>query len=154
MEAMQLSRVLVLGLGSLGVEIGKSSPSSVLPVDRSLICFLFKSAAKDVCLAGVRSVTLYDPGLVEIRDLGSNCFLRDDDVGKPRAQAVVDRLRELNRYVPVDVLEAEELTPEILSRFKVVVATDATLTQQLAIDDYTHAHGIRFISADVRGLFG
>lgn len=107
-----------------------------------------------MCLAGVKSVTLYDPAPVRIEDLGTQFFLREDDLGKPRDQATVDRLRELNRYVPVDVLQAEQLSPEVLSRYQVVVTTDATKTQELAINDYTHAHSIHFVSADVRGLFG
>lgn len=110
--------------------------------------------AKNVCLAGVRSVTLFDPAPVEVADLGTQFFLRDGDIGQPRDQACVDRLRELNRYVPVDVLQAQELSPDVLSRFQVVVVTDALLSQQLTINDYTHTHGVHFISADVRGLFG
>jgi hypothetical protein len=35
----------------------------------------------------------------------------------------------------------------------VVVLTNTTVTQQLEINDYTHSAGIKFISADVRGLF-
>jgi ubiquitin-activating enzyme E1 len=91
---------------------------------------------------------------VQIGDLGTQFFLRESDVGKPRDKSTVDRLRELNRYVPVDVLETESLSPEVLARFQVVVITDATHTTQLEINDYTHTHGVHFISADVRGLFG
>lgn len=41
-----------------------------------------------------------------------------------------------------------------LTAAQVVVLTDAGLARQLEIDDFTHANGIQFISADVRGLFG
>jgi ubiquitin-activating enzyme E1 len=52
------------------------------------------------------------------------------------------------------VLEAKQLDQATLSKFQVVVLTDASLEQQLEVNDYTHANGINFIAADVRGLFG
>jgi ubiquitin-activating enzyme E1 len=141
---MQTADVLIVGLKGLGVEI-----------------------AKNICLAGVKSVTLHDPAPTEIADLGTQFFLRESDIGQPRDQSTLPRIRELNQYVPVNVLSSSGkgegsssgstsniLSNEVLSRFKVVVLTDTTLTQQLQINDYTHANGIHFIAADVRGLFG
>lgn len=110
--------------------------------------------AKNVCLAGVKSVTLHDPAATAVSDLGTQFFLRDSDIGQPRDQATLPRIRELNRYVPVDVLGAKELTHEALSRFQVVVLTETSYSQQLVANDYTHANDIKFIAADVRGLFG
>lgn len=130
MKRMAASNVLVIGLKGLGVEI-----------------------AKDVCLAGVKSVTLHDPSPVTTADLGTQFFLRETDFGRPRDESTLPRIRELNRYVPVDVL-GQELTNDVLSRFQVVVMTEATLSQQLQTNDFTHANGIHFIATDVRGLFG
>lgn len=79
----------------------------------------YTHTAKNICLAGVKSVTLYDPAPVELHDLGTQFFLRPEDVGKPRAQATAPRLAELNAYVPVRVLEEPSLTPEVLARFQV-----------------------------------
>ncbi len=139
--------------------------------------------AKNVALAGVKSVTLYDPAPVAIQDLSSQFFLRPTDVdgGKSRAEATAPRLAELNTYVPIRVLEEAELSKEVLARFqvsigagidrlrpmlgasmltilsphtKVVVLTDVPLSRQLEINDLTHGSGTHFISADVRGLFG
>jgi len=42
--------------------------------------------AKNTCLAGVHTMTLFDPTPTELRDLGSNFFLTEADVGNPRAQ--------------------------------------------------------------------
>ncbi|KAJ3412956.1 hypothetical protein HDV05_008671 [Chytridiales sp. JEL 0842] len=130
MLAMSQSNVLIVGLKGLGVEI-----------------------AKNVILAGVKSVTLYDVAPVEIADLSSQFFLHAEDIGKPRAQCCYSRLAELNNYVPVSVLEGA-LNEEALARFQVVVVTDTPLEQQLKINDFTHKHGIKFIAADSRGLFG
>ncbi|TPX71107.1 hypothetical protein SpCBS45565_g01260 [Spizellomyces sp. 'palustris'] len=130
MKKMSTSNVLIIGLKGLGVEI-----------------------AKNVILAGVKSVTLYDPNPVQIADLASQFFLYNEDVGKPRAQVTSPRLAELNSYVPVSVLEGD-LTEEVLSNYQVVVCANTPLEKQLFINEITHKRGAAFIAADVRGLFG
>lgn len=74
-------------------------------------------AAKNVILAGVKAVALYDPSLVDIKDLGSQFYLTPDDVGKPTAAACKDRLQELNKAVQVLVLES--LPNETLANYQV-----------------------------------
>lgn len=97
MRRMALSNVLVVGLRGLGVEI-----------------------AKNICLAGVKSVTLFDPHTVKIEDLSTQFFLRPEDVGnKSRAEATAPRLAELNTYVPVRVLDEPALSKDVLSKFQV-----------------------------------
>ncbi|KAJ3070096.1 hypothetical protein HDU98_006858 [Podochytrium sp. JEL0797] len=130
MMAMSVSNVLIVGLKGLGVEI-----------------------AKNVILAGVKSVTLHDNGITEVSDLSSQFYLHMSDIGKPRAQATVHRLAELNSYVPVSVLDAE-LTEAELKKYQVVVLTDASLAEQHRVNEITHRNGIKFIAADMRGLFG
>jgi len=83
MKRMGASNVLVVGLKGLGVEI-----------------------AKNIALAGVKSLTLYDPAPAAIADLSSQFFLRPDDVGKPRDQVTVPRVAELNAYTPVQIHES------------------------------------------------
>jgi ubiquitin-activating enzyme E1 len=78
MKRMGASNVLIVGLKGLGVEI-----------------------AKNIALAGVKSLTLYDPSPVEISDLSSQFFLTPADVGKPRDEVTVPRVAELNAYTPV-----------------------------------------------------
>lgn len=64
--------------------------------------------AKNVILAGVRSVTLHDDRPSTAEDLSSQ-FCIDEEAamkkGIPRARASVDYLRELNPYVDVRLLE-------------------------------------------------
>ena len=134
MKQMSSSNVLIVGALGLGAEI-----------------------AKNIALAGVKSVTLYDPNPVMISDLSSQFFLRKEDVGKPgvtRASATASRLAELNSYVPIKVLDVPSLDKETLQSFKVVVMTHALLSEQLRVNDMTHDSGTHFLSADVRGLFG
>ncbi|KAI0265111.1 ubiquitin activating enzyme [Gloeopeniophorella convolvens] len=134
MKRMAASNVLIVGLDGLGVEI-----------------------AKNIILAGVKSVTVYDPEPVRIQDLSSQFFLREDDVGKPRADAAAPRLAELNTYVPVRNLggnAGQPITVDLVKGFQVVVLVNQSLQKQLEINDWTHQNGIHFISAETRGLFG
>jgi len=132
MKKMATSNILIVGMKGLGVEI-----------------------AKNVALAGVKSVTIYDPNPVEIADLGTQFFLREDDVGKPRASVTAPRLAELNSYVPVKILEGSgEITSDMVAPYQVVVLTNATIAKQVEIDEFCRGKGIYFIAADVRGLFG
>lgn len=131
MLKMQHSNVLIVGLKGLGVEI-----------------------AKNVALAGVKSLTLYDPTPVSIQDLSTQFFLSENDVGQPRDAVSQRKLAELNSYVPVKVLESLKEVSE-LAQFQVVVVTDTiSLEEKVRLNEYTHAHGIGFISTETRGLFG
>ncbi|KAI0638099.1 ubiquitin activating enzyme [Trametes polyzona] len=134
MKRMAASNVLIVGLKGLGAEI-----------------------AKNVVLAGVKSVTLYDPEPVQIADLSSQFFLRQEDVGKSRAEATLPRLAELNAYVPVRNLggqPGQQISVDLIKGFQVVVLCGVPLKKQLEINDWTHENGVNFISADTRGLFG
>ncbi|CAN3360773.1 ubiquitin-activating enzyme E1 1 [Diutina catenulata] len=131
MLKMQAANVLVVGLKGLGVEI-----------------------AKNVALAGVKSLDLYDPSTVSVGDLSAQFFLSEDDVGSTtRAAATRPRLAELNAYVPIG--EAPDLSEETLGRYKCVVITEGvSLAEAVRINRFTHAKNIGFIYAATRGLFG
>uniref|UniRef100_A0A672PUU7 E1 ubiquitin-activating enzyme n=1 Tax=Sinocyclocheilus grahami TaxID=75366 RepID=A0A672PUU7_SINGR len=130
MKRMQSSNVLISGLRGLGVEI-----------------------AKNVILGGVKSVTLHDQGVAEWKDLSSQFYLREEDLGKNRAEVSQPRLAELNSYVPVTAFTGT-LTNEYLTKFQVVVLTNSSLDEQICIGDFCHSNGIKLIVADTRGLFG
>src|SRR5438270_9566397 len=66
MKRMGSSNVLIVGLRGLGVEI-----------------------AKNIALAGVKSLTLFDPKPATLADLSSQFFLHPEDVGQPRAAVTV-----------------------------------------------------------------
>lgn len=83
--------------------------------DITELCFLI--AAKNLILAGVKSVTLHDEGNVELWDLSSNFIFTEEDVGKNRALASVQKLQELNNTVIISTL-TDALTKEQLSNFQ------------------------------------
>ena len=75
-------------------------------------------AAKNLILAGVKSVTLHDESVVELWDLSSNFVFSEGDIGKNRADASVNKLQDLNNAVAVSSLTTG-LTKEQLSGFEV-----------------------------------
>ncbi|KAK1323715.1 Ubiquitin-activating enzyme E1 1 [Acorus calamus] len=119
------------------------------------LLILLISAAKNLVLAGVKSVTLHDEGAVELWDLCGNFFFSEEDVGKNRALACVQKLQELNNAVVISVLMSK-LSKEQLSDYQAVVFTDLTLEEAIKYNDYCHNHQppISFIKSEVRGLFG
>ena len=133
MKRMSTSNVLIVGLKGLGVEI-----------------------AKNIALAGVKSLTLFDPAPATLSDLSSQFFLHPEDVGKPRARVTAPRVAELNAYTPVSLHPATSLTSDLqqLRQYQVVVLTSTLLEDQLEISDYCHQHGIFVIVVDTFGLFG
>ena len=133
MKRMGSSNVLIVGLRGLGVEI-----------------------AKNIALAGVKSLTLYDPKPAAISDLSSQFFLHPEDVGKPRAKVTVPRVSELNPYTPVQLHPSDNITDDLsaLKSYQVVVLTDTSLKDQLKIAEYCHANGIYIVITDTFGLFG
>jgi ubiquitin-activating enzyme E1 len=77
---------------------------------------LLNSAAKNVILAGVKGVTLYDPSPVEVKDLGAQFYLSSEDVGRPTAASCKERLQELNKAVAVAVLD--HVSEQVLAEFQ------------------------------------
>lgn len=133
MKRMSASHVLIVGMRGLGVEI-----------------------AKNIALAGVKSLTLFDPEPATLSDLSSQFFLHPEDVGKPRAEVTAPRVAELNAYTPVTVHPSKSLSEDVnqLSQYQVVVLTGTSLKDQLDISEYCHQNGIYLVIADIFGLFG
>eukprot|EP00898_Chlorokybus_atmophyticus_P002590 jgi/Chlat1/3331/Chrsp222S03397 len=117
MRRLAASNVLISGLKGLGVEI-----------------------AKNVILAGVKSVTLHDSGTVELKDLSAQFYLTESQVGTNRAEACAAKLHELNASVSVAV----------------VVFTETSQAEAERWNNFCHNHSppIAFLWADVKGLFG
>ncbi|KAF5446670.1 hypothetical protein F2P56_032279 [Juglans regia] len=132
MRRLFASNILISGMQGLGAEI-----------------------AKNLILAGVKSVTLHDEGAVEFWDLSSNFIFTENDVGKNRALASVRKLQELNNAVVVRT-STKKLTKEQLSDFQAVVFTDISFEKAIEFNYYCHNHqpSIAFIKTEVRGLFG
>jgi ubiquitin-activating enzyme E1 len=131
LKRLQASKILLLGLKGLGLEI-----------------------AKNIMLMGVASLTIHDPEPIQMADLSSNFYLSEKDVGKPRAECLYKKLRELNERVALSVHNGE-LNESFIKEFRVVCVTNASSCSELIrINDICHEHNIQFISGDTYGLFG
>ena len=61
-------------------------------------------------LAGPKAVTIYDPRIVTVEDVGKNFYVRPDHVGKvSRAQASLEQLKGLNSNVQVTVATSDSI---------------------------------------------
>ena len=112
MQALLKMRVVILGMRGLGIE-----------------------TAKNIILTGPKEVAIYDPEIVKINDLGSNFYLSEEDVGKKRRdEAVLQKLKDLNHDVKVDIFSIKKDTndPDYIKEFcKEITAYDVVVVTEL-----------------------
>ena len=101
---IQTSRVLIVGLRGINVEV-----------------------AKNIILAGV-NVVIQDAATVSVRDLSSNFFLTAADVGAPTVEAALPRIQQLNTYASVtaETRPLHQLGDDFFRDFSVVVVHDCS----------------------------
>jgi len=133
---MMSSSCLMIGVSGLGVEI-----------------------AKNVILAGISSLTLYDPYNVDYYDLGGNFYCSEEDVDKNRAAVCKDKLAELNRYVKVEALEGKGLEDmewdTVLKDYScVVVSIPLPLGTLYKLNEICRSNGKGFIYTHTCSVFG
>lgn len=90
-------------------------------------------SAKNVILAGVRTVTLHDTANVALGDLSAHFYLSEADVGKNRAESCKEKLQELNTAVAV-VASMAPLNEALLKQFQVGMYRNPRLILQLSSD--------------------
>jgi ubiquitin-activating enzyme E1 len=112
--------------------------------------------AKNLVLQGLGGVTLCDPGPVEISDLGTNFFLRESDVGKPCAEVVVPKLRELNPFCEVKEI-SQDLTEAVIKGYSVlVICSPLPLSELTRWNEFCRActPKVSFIVVKTGGVYG
>ena len=130
---MRNSKILIAGLSGLGGEI-----------------------AKNIVLSGVKSVTFLDHCLVNELDFCSQFFIPREDIGKFRVEASLARAQALNPMVQLvaDTGLLQDKDEAFFKGFDVVVITEASIEQQVRIDNICRANKVKFFSADLWGMFG
>ena len=130
MAKLQNLRVLIIGMRGLGIEL-----------------------AKNVILSGVKEVKIYDKDICKINDLGSNYFISEKNIGDIRDKSCLQKLKELNSYVNVDILNGNLI--ENINNFEVVAITEIMDEDVLfTIDEQCHKNKIGFIYCLNLGLSG
>ena len=126
-------KVLIIGLRGLGVEI-----------------------AKNIILAGPNKVSIFDPEIININDLGANFYLTNEDFKnkKRRDEACIKKLSELNTYVECDIMEGFDILLKI-KEYNVLVITEITDKKKLFLmNEECRKHKIGFIYAADIGITG
>ena len=135
-------KVLIMGMRGLGAE-----------------------TAKNIILNGPKEVDIFDETIVSIKDLGSNFFLSEEDVGKKRRdEACLEKLSKLNPNVKVGIFNVEKKNnieelvgffSDKIRKYNVVVITE--LFPFYFIDKINQAcrnNNIKFIYGICLGLAG
>jgi len=130
-EKLAGMKILITGIRGLGVEV-----------------------AKNIILAGPKSVTLYDRDMVLLSDLGSNPYVGESDIGvQRRDQASMAKLNALNSKVEVDFLLAFGF--ESLKDYNVVVITEmCPQPNAVSLCDTCRENNVGFIYASALGFSG
>ncbi|KAA8499921.1 Ubiquitin-like modifier-activating enzyme 1 [Porphyridium purpureum] len=133
-KRMAESNVLIVGMSGLGVEV-----------------------AKNLILAGVKTVTIADDTPVAWVDLSSNFYCEPADVaaGVSRAAACLPKLVTLNPYVNVSqtTLHDDQVDAEI-AKHQVVICVDQPLARCLLVSAAARSAGTKFTACSSRGAFG
>lgn len=128
------ARVLVAGCGALG-----------------------SHTAVALLRAGVRRLVLVDRDLVEVSNLHRVAGFAQEDVGRPKAEALASRLRAVDpegeieaRVVHLGPTEAEELVPEV----DLVVDGLDNLETRYLLNDVCVKHGVPWVYTAVLATYG
>jgi amyloid beta precursor protein binding protein 1 len=106
---------------------------------------------KNLVLPGIGSFVVVDDALVSKRDLGQNFFLERTDLGRPRAEAVVERLLELNPEIKgqgMGISKLGELDPE----HKIVAVLTNEWIHRLEIVDFVKTHASYTVTVESLGF--
>lgn len=125
MKKMMNTRILLLGLDGLGQEI-----------------------AKNICLAGIKSLTLFDKSLVTESCLLSGFYHKRCYLNQQKDISVLDAFKSLNKYVKVNVADVIDY-----SEYDVVISVNKNIIENIKINDICHSKKIKFIMANISGLF-
>jgi len=130
LKKLQESKILLIGMRGLGIEI-----------------------AKNLVLMGVSSLTIQDFGNVELSDLSSQFFVTEESIGMNRAESSIEKLRELNDRVNIQISK-ERLDDNSIKNYTVVCTTEFNSQSELIqLNELCRNNNVAFIAANTPGLF-
>ena len=134
MAALAGLRVLLIGLDAVGAEL-----------------------AKNLVLSGVERIALADwpDSTVSSADLDASFFVCAADLGRPRLDAIMPRLAELDPSCELTayLVAIAAIDTEAVNGFDVVVAANAPPASLARIAATCHEANPSFVAVDCRGLF-
>ncbi|KAJ7303865.1 hypothetical protein JRQ81_011373 [Phrynocephalus forsythii] len=132
-KRLRASRVLLVGMKGLGAEV-----------------------AKNLILAGVKALTMLDHHQVLPEDTQAQFLIPAGSLGKNRAEASLERTRDLNPMVDVKV-DSENIAQkpdEFFTHFDVVCLTCCSQEMLLKVEQICHKNQVKFFAGDVFGYHG
>ncbi|KAI8343276.1 ThiF family protein [Chlamydoabsidia padenii] len=133
-------------------------------LENAKVCLLNATATgtevlKNLILPGVGSITIVDDKIVDKHDIQSNFFLEPTDISKPKAEAVVNLLKELNEAVTThfvkksahDLIEQE---PSFFDTFTLIVASNLHEQSLSRLAHFCDLNDKILISVACKGLCG
>jgi len=132
-KRLRSSRLLVAGMKGLGNEV-----------------------AKNLVLAGINSMTILDHELLTKEDNFSIFLAPPEQVGKNRAQASLERLKQRNPMVEItaDETNLDNKEKDFFSNFDVVIVTNYPKDVTLKVNKFCRDLKIKFFAGDIFGFFG
>lgn len=113
---------------------------------------------KNLVLGGLNSIEILDSSTVKEEDFAAQFFLPNDDsiIGLLKLPLVLPNIQELNPRVSLlsNTTDLSEIPREYFKSFDLVVATELTKSQLLAINEITREHRIPLYVAGEHGMFG
>ena len=145
MKKLSKLNVIIFGLRGFGLEI-----------------------AKNTILSGTNKVYIYDYRIARINDLNSIFYLQEEDIDKKQLdEALLEKLKNLNDYVDVEIFDTneklfedskivnEEKIFDSLKIFNIIIMTEICCSNVIRkIESYCYENNKGFIYCGCFGLFG
>jgi NEDD8-activating enzyme E1 regulatory subunit len=116
---------------------------------------------KNLVLPGVGKFTILDGNLVTEKDCGSNFFVTESDVGKPRAEVACNLLSELNpdvqghfRFGGLSAVIEEESATSMFAQFSLIIASNVEESLLVRISRIADELNIPLAAVRAYGLIG
>ena len=132
MDKITKSSILLSGLDGLGTEI-----------------------AKCIVLGGVKKLYIHDNSVIKNIDLASGYYFTDTDIGHNKAKTVIHKLKELNPYVDIILVE-DDIHNYYQNTELVIIANydNFNFTDIMQINKDIRELNKKFICCSTMGLFG
>lgn len=123
------SRVAVIGAGAIGNEV-----------------------VKNLALLGVGHIDVYDFDRVELHNLTRSILLRESDVGRPKAQALIERAGDIDPNCKLRAFDGDLrdlLNPSQVAGYRAVVGAVDNFEARLRLNQLCLLAGVDFINAAI-----
>jgi len=113
---------------------------------------------KNLVLPNCGEFTVVDDAKVQVSDLGNNFFVTKKDVGRPRAEVVMENMIEMNPAVKGNfvVQSAEAATADMgfFDKFTIVIATQLYGSVLSKLAEYLYSKRVPLLSLRTNGFLG